>query len=151
MRNIYLIFALSLTACIDPITLSQDIEVKVLVVEGGITTNFGPHTIKLSRSAQYGDVFVGVIENELGAKLFIRDDFGNTISLFENGKGVYTTPSDFRGEVGRKYTLIIITKDGAEYQSYPEIISEVPKIDNVAVEYVDVPITQEDLGSTFIS
>ena len=151
MRFIYLLFALSLASCIDPITLKQDIEVEVLVVEGGITTAFGPHAIKLSRSAQYGDVFAGVIKNEIGAKLFIRDDYGNTISLFENGKGVYTTPADFKGEVGRKYTLIIITKDGTEYQSYPEIINKVPEIDNVAVEYVDLPIAKKDLGSTFIS
>ncbi len=151
MRYIYLLFALSLASCIDPINLRQDVEVKVLVVEGGITTEFGPHAIELTRSAQYGDVFVGTIKNEVGAKLFIRDDIGNTIRLFDDGKGVYTTPAEFRGEVGREYTLIIVTKDGTEYQSYPESISKVPEIDNVEVEYVDVPIAKEDFGSTFIS
>ena len=124
MRYLYILLVLVLTGCIDPIILEQDKEVKVLVVEGGITTEFGPHAIKLTRSAQYGDVFVGEIKNELGAKLFIRDEFGNTVSLLENGNGVYTTPSDYKGEVGRKYTLIIISKDGVEYQSYPEILNK---------------------------
>lgn len=151
MRYIYILLVLFLASCIDPITLEQDGEVKVLVVEGGISTDFGPHTIKLTKSAQYGDVFIGEIKNELGAKLFIRDQFGNTVSLFENGRGVYTTPANYRGEVNRSYTLIIITKDGVEYQSYPELLSRVPEIDNVSVTYVDVPIKKEDLGSTFIS
>ncbi len=151
MRYIFILLTLVLTACIDPITLQQEGDVTVLVVEGGITTDFGPHSIKLTRSAQYGDVFVGEIKNELGAKLFIRDEFGNTVSLLENGNGVYTTPATYSGEVGRKYTLVIITKDGVEYQSYPEILTKSPEIENVSVVYVDVPIKKEELGSTFIS
>lgn len=151
MRFLYILFVLVITSCIDPITLEQEGEVKVLVIEGGITTDFGPHTIKITRSAQYGDVFVGEIKNELGAKLFIRDEFGNTISLLENGNGVYSTSADYKGVVGIKYTLIIITKDGMEYQSYPELLTRVPEIENVSVNYVDVPVKKEELGSTFIS
>ncbi len=148
---IYLSFVLVLTSCIDPITLNQEVEVSVLVVEGGITTEFGPHNIKLTKSAQYGDVFVGVIKNELGAKLFVRDDLGNTVSLLENGNGQYSTPNNFKGEIGREYTLIIITKNGIEYQSYPELLSKVPEIENVLVEYVEIPIKDEETEDDFIS
>ncbi len=144
---IYLFFIFVITSCIDPITLNQAGEVSVLVVEGGITTEFGPHTIKLTRSAQYGDVFVGEIKQELGAQLFIRDELGNTIRLFEHGNGVYSTSVDFRGEIGRKYTLIIITKDGKEYQSYPELLTKVPAIDSVFIEYVEVPIRTQNFKS----
>ncbi len=144
---IYLFVILVLTSCIDPIILEQDKEVKVLVVEGGITTEFGPHTIKLTKSAEYGDVFVGVIKNELGAKLFVRDDLGNTVSLLENGHGVYSTPSYYKGEVGRKYTLIIKTKEGNEYQSYPELLTKVAAIDSVFIEYVEIPMRTKNYKS----
>ncbi len=151
MRYPYIILVLALTGCIDPITLEQDKEVKVLVVEGGITTEFGPHTIKLTRSAQYGDVFVGEIKNEIEAKIFVHDDLGNTTSLLENGRGVYSTPEVFRGKIGRKYTLIIITKDGTEYQSYPESIYRVPVIDTFSVEYLEFPVKKEFGGFEIIS
>jgi len=138
-------------SCIDPISLENDKEVVVLVVEGGITTEYGPHLIQLTKSAQYGNIFTGEIKGVTGAELFVRDDMGNIAKLTEVGKGWYQTSSDFKGEVGRKYNLIIQTTDGKEYLSYPEEIIVVPEIASIYYEFREVPVIDGVGSSDFIS
>jgi hypothetical protein len=139
------------SACVDPVSLDEDIEIRRLIVEGGITTEYGPHIISLSRSAKYGDVFNGVISNEANANLFIRDEFGNTNKLAEKIPGKYYTPTDFKGEVGTTYTLFINTSDGKEYQSIPELLTQVAEIDSIYYKYRKIPIIKTASGETSIN
>ncbi|HNP19525.1 MAG TPA: DUF4249 domain-containing protein [Fulvivirga sp.] len=141
IKRIFIFLVLGLgISCVDPISIENNSEVQVLVVEGGITTEYGPHKIKLSNSAKYGDIFAGVIQPVLSAKLLIRDEFGNVVQLVNAGKGYYETPETFKGEVGRTYTLVIIKSNGDEYMSYPETIHKVAKIDSIYYKYKELPI-----------
>lgn len=155
MYKSIIIVALTLSvisiSCVDPITLESEGQANVLVVEGGITTDFGPHNIKLTNSAKYGTVFDGVVQNVSQASVFITDELGNIVRLEERGSGNYETPGDFRGEVGRSYTLIIETRDGKEYISSPEVLNRVSVIDSLYFEYKKTPVINELGNDEFVS
>ncbi len=134
-RILTLLAIIGFTSCVEPIDLPPDeVEENQLVVEGYITTEAGPYWIKLSSSATYGSVFDGITERVRDAEVAIRTDDGRTIRLFHVGQGLYETPSDFIGEVGRTYSLIVVW-DGDQYISTPQTIVEVPDIDEVTLEY----------------
>lgn len=138
-------------SCVDPISLENQGQNNVLVVEGGITTDFGPHIIKLTNSAKYGTIFDGVVQNVSQASVFITDESGNIVRLEEIGSGNYETPGDFRGEVGRSYTLIIETRDGKEYMSSPEVLNGVAIIDSLYFEFKKTPIINASGNDDFVS
>jgi hypothetical protein len=78
-----------------------------LVVEGAVTTETtGYHQVRLSSTTDfyYNDIPPAVS----GADVKISDG-SNLIELSENdfGSGVYETPANFFGEVGKTYTLLI--------------------------------------------
>lgn len=87
-----------------------------LVVEGHITTEPAPHTIKLTRTADYFSN--EPTPRETGATVSISD--GTDTYLLEESTtepGIYNTPSGFRGKVGRNYLLNIESTDGRDYNS----------------------------------
>jgi len=127
---------LSLVSCVDPLEVSIDKEINILVVEGFITTQPGPHMIRLTISAKYGSIFVGWIQPSHSAKVLIRDSDGNIFKCTESPKnsGNYYTDSSLTPKVGKSYTLLITTFDGKEYTSLPEKIvgaSEILKLNAV--------------------
>ena len=104
-----------------------------LVVEGAITDQPGPYTIKLSRTAEYSYKSINLLET--GARVIIADTLGNQETLLEKG-GLYSTkPGGIQGVAGRKYTLTIQTKDGTIYQSDTELLKASPPIDRLYYEY----------------
>ena len=136
----YIIFLLILiVSCIEDADLPTDKVLRLLTVDGQITTNFGPHYIKLTRSARYGSNFADIVSAERFANVSIRDNLGNVVVLSEPAFGTYATPANFKGEVGRSYSIQIITADGKEYISFPETIRAVPKIDSLSVLFRTSP------------
>jgi hypothetical protein len=147
MKNIFhLILSFTLFSCVDAIVVDNVNNANLLIVEGRISSEVGPHKIRLSRSANYGDVFSGEITGEPGASIFIRDNLGNTEKLNEDGSGYYSTSDQFQGIVDREYTLFIITKDKQEYQSYPEKLSKVPAIEKLFYEFTELPSDGEPIS-----
>lgn len=130
-----MILSLLVTSCIDDANLPADKGLRLLTVDGGITTGYGPHVIRLSRSARYGSAYVDVVAPERFATVSIRDDQGSVVILTETVFGTYLTPSTFRGEVGRSYSIQITTSDGRQYMSMPETIRPVPKIDSLSFQF----------------
>lgn len=142
--SVFSLIILLFANCVDPILIESKIDSDILVVEGRITSETGPHIIRLTRSTRYGSIFDGEIKGETGAKLFIRDNLGNTIKLSEEGSGYYKTAEQDKGIVGREYILVIKTKFGQTYQSYPELLSAAPTIDELFYEFVEIP-TESDI------
>ncbi|WP_187696518.1 DUF4249 family protein [Xanthovirga aplysinae] len=105
--------------CISPMELSPEEPTSYLVVNGGITNLPGPHIIELSRPLQYDD---GIVSKsyKLSAKIHLEDDLGNRILLEPYKTNYYATPKDFRGKIGRTYTLNIKLADGRKYSSLPQ-------------------------------
>ena len=95
-KQTLLIFLTLMYGCVDPIELDISEEKRILVVEGFISTGPGPHRIKLSKSAKFGDIFTGVIKNEINADVWVRNNNGIVTILTEEGTGTYITPAGWR-------------------------------------------------------
>ena len=112
-----------------------------LVVEGSISTDPGPYTVKLSYSGKFSNTVQASRDTTqifyiTDAKVSIKDDLGDSTSLVWVNNGTYqSTDSNFIGIVGRSYTLSIYLSNGKTYVSTPEMISAVPPIDSVTVAY----------------
>ncbi len=160
MKKVTLVFIMAImltNSCIDRLDINVGHEEFILVVEGFITTQPGPHIIKLSRSARFGSSFGlnGILEEVENAKVSIRDQNGKVTLLTEEFRefiipvpvpmlyvtsiGDYATPTGFRAVVGNSYTLQIITKEGKTYQSTPELVTKVPEIDSLILKYKELP------------
>jgi hypothetical protein len=126
---IILIFPLS---CIDPYNIGIEEGEQLLTVDGFITNDFGPHTIRLTRSDTYGSVFEGLIRPIRRATVSVRDSQGLVTFLTETEPGTYVTPNDFAAKLGLSYTLQIRLSEGQEYTSFPEKINPVAPIDSVS-------------------
>jgi hypothetical protein len=110
-----LTFVIIFYSCIDPYTPKLKGYESLLVVEGLITDANTSYTIKVSKSFQQINAESSAVSD---ATVFITDDKGSTNYLSNKGNGIYKTDSlEFRGEVGRTYTLDIQTKDGEVYES----------------------------------
>lgn len=144
MRKLsYILIILGLSMCIDPLEVETDSFQEVLVVQGKITTEAGPHIIALSKSAKYGSIFEGVIQPVTQAEVTIRDNDGNTVLLFHEGNGLYATPLDFRGVVGKSYVLNI-EADGTTYNSTSETLEPANNLDSLYTVYNEYPYLSEN-------
>ncbi|MBW3467788.1 DUF4249 family protein [Arthrospiribacter ruber] len=84
-------FLLGFTSCIDPFKVDVDEGSSILSMEGYITTAPGPHQIKLTRTATYGDVFRDFIRPETQANVAIREN--------ETGGVFDLPPANIRGNI----------------------------------------------------
>jgi hypothetical protein len=109
-----------------------------LVVDGMITDEPGPYTIRLSRSSAVSNPeFLPMINCEVT----ILDNLGNSETLFETTDGVYMThPDGIRGEPGRSYRLMIRLPNEKLYMSDFEPLTSSTGIDSIyhKVEYREV-------------
>ncbi|MBD2703233.1 DUF4249 domain-containing protein [Spirosoma sp. BT702] len=107
-----------------------------LIVEGQITDQPGPYSVKLTRSADYSYTSLNLLET--GATVTIEDNLGNRETLKETtaGGGIYqTSATGIRGVVGRSYKLTIQTKAGKKYESEPEVLPPSVPIQKLYYEY----------------
>jgi hypothetical protein len=80
------------------------------------------------------------------ATVSISDDQGNKSYLNNLNNGIYKTDSlEFRGSVGRTYTLHILTNEGEEYESDPCLMQSVAEIDSIYIERDQRLISNETL------
>jgi hypothetical protein len=141
-RLLYLLLVFPLS-CIEPYKVELPQGEQLLTIDGFITTDFGPHVIRLTRSDTYGSVFEGLIRPVTQANVVVRDSDGNVTFLEELlERGAYQTPSDFRAQVGKSYTLLITLQGGKSYTSLPERVSAVPEL--VELSYRAVGFNTED-------
>lgn len=126
-------------SCIDEIQLPIRNETPRLVVEGMITNEPPPYSVRLTYSGNFQSA------REIPSELFVTDAFvtisdeeGNSIGLFYTDKGIYQTKDSLLiGQVGKSYQLTIELSDGKKYMSQPEKMAPVPPIDSLYSEYID--------------
>jgi hypothetical protein len=106
-----------------------------LVVEGQITDQPGPYTVRLTRTADYRYTAINLLET--GATVTIEDNQGNRETLREQAPGgVYLTRvGGIQGVAGRSYRLVIQTKTGTHYESELELLKAAPPILKLYTEY----------------
>jgi hypothetical protein len=79
-----------------------------IVIEGNVTDQEGPHTVKISRTTELTGE--NVFPRVSGATVSIHDNLNNTVELKEVTSGIYQT-SALTGVPGRTYTLIVKIKN----------------------------------------
>ena len=97
-----------LIACEKVIDIDLNYTNPRIVVEGYITDQPGPYTVKLTKTANYFDV--NEFDNVSGATVTISDGAGNSEALAEQSPGVYEATA-IQGVSGRTYTLTIDSED----------------------------------------
>jgi len=128
---ILLIFIfITLFTCIEPYDARIRNFESLLVVDGLITDENHTNYVLLTRTKSNAE---GETEKVIGAQVSIKDDLGKVATLTEKNAGEYLTDSlQFRGEVGRSYTLYIKTSDGKEYESTPCLMYPSQELDSIS-------------------
>lgn len=137
MKRLFLLsFLLLIGSCIDRIEIAiPDANTSQLVVDGVITDEPGPYTVKLTFSSSI-DGFLQFSRPFTARKVIVFDNEGNREELKPIEIGVYQTkPDGIRGVVGREYSLRIETVDGKVYESAPDKMNPVGKVDSIYYEY----------------
>lgn len=133
-KVLIIISAIIISGCIDPYHFDIDGGSPLVIVDGTITTEEGPHYVKLFWSSVYGNNFQGVVQPLPNASLWIRDDSGDIELMTQSNEiGVYQTSASFSAKVGRAYSLYIELPDGRIIMSLPEKVERVPEIDSLSV------------------
>lgn len=144
--SLFLLILLVVTACIDEFWPDISDYDNIMVVDGTLTNDPGPYTVRLSMTSDVDNP--GYIPFT-GCSVTIEDDSGNTESLTETEPGTYITSADgFRGLIGRKYRIRIYTPVGKTYSSpFQELLAPVG-IDSVyaEVEYHETADSYHDLA-----
>jgi len=108
LKNICLVVLLIVTinSCTEIYNPNISSDTKALIVEGMITNEAGPYTIKLSIAEIFSaDSIVGS-KTVSKAKLTITDNKNQTFKLTESIPGSYVTPINFTAKVGNSYKLL---------------------------------------------
>lgn len=153
--------ALALYGCITPLEYDAQISVDVLVVEGHIDTDYGPHEVQISYLAKYAGVLDGGFKELPDSRVQLFDDVGNVVDLtseiiireefdcsgagaFEVRTNYFTSPA-FRGIEGRSYWLEIeVEESGKVYRSLMQTMPEIVPIDSLILQYDEKAGEEED-------
>jgi len=155
MKNSLLLFlgSIFIGSCIDRINIEvPDSYSSELVVDGLITDELGPYTVRLSRSARVEKFLPLSQQSVTGANVTISDNEGNSEVLIEKEPGIYQTKENgIQGVVGRAYSLQIKTADGKTYESEPDRMNPVGEVDSLYYRFESyLPINdQERYGFRF--
>jgi hypothetical protein len=128
--------------CVEPFRPALEAEdaERLLVVEGMITDETGPFSVRLTTSVPVYDDWNVAVNDYLpvpGAAVQIADDMGHVYQLFEAGDGWYeTNEKDLHGTPGYAYVLMITTADGREYESTAVSMKAGPDISRLYHEEV---------------
>lgn len=141
IKNIFVIVVISLAchSCIKQVDVPLRNEKPILVVEGAVTTDSVPYTVKLTYSGpiSYSDAIPEEFL-EKDATVTIADDEGNTTQLEYIDQGVYkTTDPNYIGKFGRSYSVTVVLKDGKKYVSIPEKIQAPVPVSGLNVSFVN--------------
>lgn len=129
----------ALVACVTPYqTETKSLAGKILIVDGYITNQLGPHQVSLTYTADYTNAAVNFRADK--ATVYVTDSTGKRQDFLEVSPGLYRTPASFSGVTGQIYKLNITLADGRKYESVPEKIKAAPPVLKVYDEYTQKPI-----------
>ncbi len=107
-----------------------------MVVDGSISNEAGPYTIKISQSSPINEYEEIPLE---ACTVTIHENTNNSEVLTEKEPGIYvTSEGGIQGVVGNKYSISIITPAGKEYSTEPQEMKVPVGIDSVYAELIYV-------------
>lgn len=127
------------TTCIDRLDIGDNkVPPDTIVVEGLITDQPGPYTVKIFNLQSVKDTNLESMTRFPTSRVLLRDDVGNSEILTEVEPGIYRTREDgMQGVVGRSYSLQVTADDGAVYESLPDLLSPSGSLDSIYVKLQD--------------
>lgn len=124
---------LAATACVEEFDPQVDRYENALVIDGLITNEPGPYSVRLTRTYPVGEKYP---EPEKGAQVILSSVSGQQETLTEIYSGLYVTSAEgIRGQPGERYFLYIKTLAGREYRSDTIEIKAPAVIDKVYYEF----------------
>lgn len=138
-KILYIIITLVVisVSCKDEFIINNESYQENLVINGTISNEQGPYTIKISKSApvnEFSEIPV------TGCTVSIFEKSGTTESyeeLTEVEPGVYQTAvGGIQGTIGNSYYLSVLTPDGQEYITDYQKLKEAVEIESVEYELV---------------
>ncbi|MGA0555921.1 DUF4249 domain-containing protein [Larkinella sp. VNQ87] len=122
---------LGMTSCEDPIDINLQTGPSQLAVDGWLTDEPGPQTIKLTRTTGYFDA--AQPPAALGATVIVADEdsvIHEFVDVKNNGNYVWTPKNGEKfGKIGKRY-LLGIRYEGQEYYAISEM-RRVPPVDSL--------------------
>lgn len=118
----------SLMACVEPFEFETETFENALVIQASLTNENKQHQVLLSRAIPFED---SISAPERNAQVRISDDAQNEFTFQETTAGTYVSTNTFSAEKGVKYTLEVLTSDGARYTSEPESFESDSEVTNV--------------------
>lgn len=124
-----ILLAFALAGCLEPYEPEVGEYDSTLVVDGLFSNGASPSTVTLSRSFPYSEEEGALIG---GAEVIIEEEQGVQSRLLESSPGVYQTDTAaFRGQIGRRYRLLVRTPDGERFESDWEEMKASPAIEEL--------------------
>jgi len=141
-RSLYIFCLLLLhDSCVDVFEYDLLDTAPTLVVDGRITTEPGPYTIKITRTQKLNELSTPL--NVSAQSVSIIDNLGFSETLTEVSNGTYqTNPAGIRGEVGKSYKVKIELRDGTIFESTPETISSAGVVDSIYYSFETINTEQ---------
>lgn len=123
MKNtFYIILSLFiLSSCEKEIDLDLNDQSGNIVIEGNVTNQSGPYTVKITKSVGFSEP--NQYPAVTGAQVILSDNTGQTEILHYAGSGMYQTTT-FVGTPGRTYTLKV-QAEGKQYTAESKMPEEV--------------------------
>ncbi|MCB2196683.1 MAG: DUF4249 domain-containing protein [Bacteroidetes bacterium] len=134
--NVYIILLLiPFIGCKEEFTIKNESYQQNLVINGTISNEDGPYTIKISKSAPVNEFTEIPVQ---GCTVLIYEKSGTTENyeeLTEIEPGVYQTAvGGMQGKIGNSYSLSVITPEGQEYITDYQEIKEPVEIESIDYE-----------------
>lgn len=133
----FLFWVLTLTlvcSCVDRVDFNAPAARTLMVVDGTISSDKGPYTVTVTKGFDLDeDTIVYTPVRRLSIVLYELD--GGNEDFIEVSPGVYQTNGFITGQIGRSYYIQIKTVDGKIFESIPEKINPVGKINQIRFEY----------------
>jgi len=135
---------LAMNACVDRISFNIPLTQNLMVVEGMITSDPGPYTVRVSHSLSLAadSSFRDPVQH---VQIDLHDDEGHAERLQEVSPGVYQTNGAIQGQVGHAYFITMQTADGKSFVSAPDTIHPVGTLEQIKFSY-EARTVQENFG-----
>ena len=131
-----LLVVLFMDGCTEAIEFEVDSIPNQIVIVGSINTLPGPYRVSVTKAIDFFKTADDIDDKVTDAQVIIYSDDGQEEVLTHNGDGIYETSiGGIRGEIGRSYSITVISENGEVYQSTKELITDSPEIDSVYFKY----------------
>ena len=135
INRLAFLFLILLDGCVDRFDIPITAALERLVVDGLITDQPGPYTVKLYNSIPLQDQ-LEKINWVTGASVTLFDNEGNTEWMTETSPGNYqTTAGGMQGVIGKSYYIRIVLRDDTIYESEPELLQAPGEITSLYYEF----------------